>query len=448
MVRAPVWVTAKHLCVFFILVLASPAGAWAGPASVSAGSTEPIVAIGDVHGDFADFVAILRRAGLTDQQNHWTGGKTIFVQAGDQIDRGPKPREVMDLMMALEKEAPQAGGQVVSLLGNHEVMNIMGDLRYVTPANYASFADGNSEKRQKDAYGEYQKWKDSHASLFAELPQPMELTEGEWMTRHPAGFVEQREAFGPKGEYGEWLRKHAAVAEIEGIIFLHGGISPDVARTKIDAINNRIRDEIKEFDRAKQYLQSENLILPFFNLQEIYNVLRAEISVELKSRVPANNERQTKIQEFLKHEDWFSVRVDGPLWFRGYDQWSEEEGAPQASKILEGYKATHVVVGHTVQKSGRIRPRFGNKVFLIDTGMLSSYYPGGRASALEICGDAKKFIAVYQDQQAVLLDATGSSPQDRGPGEHPLSGNGAKVPENAGILPAGGICSGTTAAPQ
>jgi hypothetical protein len=447
MVRAPVRVSPQHLGIFFVLVLVSVVEAWAGPTSVQAGPQEPVVAVGDIHGDFDDFVAILRRTGLTDQQNHWTAGKTTFVQVGDMVDRGPKPRQVMDLIKALEKEAPQAGGRVVSLLGNHEVMNIMGDLRYVTPVNYASFADANSEKRQKAAYVEYMKWKNSHASLFAELPQPMELTEAEWMARHPAGFIEQREAFGPKGEYGEWLRGHAAVAEIDGIVFLHGGIHPDLAKTKLDAMNNRIHDEIKAFDASKQYLQNENLILPFFTLQEIYSVLRAEITVELKSRVPANNERQAKIQEFLRNQDWFSVRVDGPLWFRGYDQWSEEEGAPQVSKILEGYKATHIVVGHTVQKGGRIRPRFGNKVFLIDTGMLSSYYPGGRASALEICGDGK-FIALYLDQQVVLLDSGGSSRQDTGPGEHPLAGNGARVPENAAILPAGGICSGMTAAPQ
>jgi Calcineurin-like phosphoesterase len=447
MVRAPVWVSPQQLGIYFVLVLVSAVVAWAGPESSPAGPPETVVAIGDVHNNFDGFVAILQRVGLTDQQNHWAGGKTTFVQVGDLLDRGPKPREVMDLMMALEKEAPQAGGRVVSLLGNHEVMNMMGDLRYVTPGNYASFADANSEKRQKAAYDEYRKWKDGHSSLFAELPQPMELTEAEWMARHPAGFIEQREALGPKGEYGKWLRGHVAVAEIDGIIFLHGGISPELAKTKLDAINNRIHDEIKAFDSSKEYLQNENLILPFFTLQEIYSVLRAEVSAELKSRVPANNERQTKIQEFLKHEDWFSVRVDGPVWFRGYDQWSEEEGAPQVSKILEGYQATHIVVGHTVQKGGRIRPRFGNKVFLIDTGMLSSYYPGGRASALEICGDGK-FIAVYLDQQVVLLDSAGSSAQDGGAGEHPLAGNGAKVSEKAGILPAGGICSGTTAAPQ
>ncbi len=448
MVRPLVSVFPHRACISGLLILVSAVVAWAGPAKVPAEPREPVIAIADVHNAFDNFVAILLRTGLIDKQNHWAGGKTTFVQVGDLLDRGPKPREVMDLMMALEKEAPQAGGRVVSLLGNHEVMNIMGDLRYVAPANYASFADRKSEERQKAAYEEYLKWRGSHASLIAELPQPMELTEAEWMARHPAGFVEQREAFGPKGEYGEWLRGHDAVAEIDGVIFLHGGIHPDLANVKLDAMNKRIHEEIKAFDASKQYLQNEKLILPFFNLQEINSVLHAEVVAELKSRVPATDERQAKILEFLRHEDSFSVRVNGPLWFRGYDQWSDEEGAPQVSKLLERYKATHLVVGHTVQKGGRIRPRFGNKVFLIDTGMLSSYYyPDGKASALEICGDGK-FIAVYLDQQVALLDSPGPSPQDLGTGEHAGMGNGATVSEKPGVLPAERICSGTTAAPQ
>ena len=60
-----------------------------------------------------------------------------------------------------------------------------------------------------------------------------------------------------------------------------------------------------------------------------------------------------------------------------------------AAKLVQAYKAAHIVVGHTVQKTGRIRARFGDKIFLIDTGMLSSYYPGGRPSALEVCGNDK-----------------------------------------------------------
>jgi hypothetical protein len=447
MVRSPVCVFSHRACISVLLVLVSAVLVWGEPANAQGEPRASVVAIADVHNAFDDFVVILRHTGLIDTQNHWTGGKTTFVQTGDLLDRGPKPREVMDLMMALEKEAAQAGGRVVSLLGNHEMMNIMGDLRYVVPVNYASFVDGNSEKRQKAAYDEYMKWRGSHASLLTELPQPMELTEAEWTARHPPGFIEQREALGPKGEYGHWLRGHDAVAEIDGVIFLHGGIHPDLAKTKLDAMNKRIHDEIKAFDASKEYLQNEKVILPFFNIQEINNVLQAEVITELKSRVPVTNERQAKIQEFLKHQDWLSTRVDGPLWFRGYDQWSEEEGAPQASKVLEAYKAKHVVVGHTVQKSGRIRPRFGNKVFLIDTGMLSSYYPGGRASALEICGDAK-IVAVYLDQQVVLLDSPGSSPQSGGTGAHLGVGDGTTGSGKVAALPADRVCSATAAATQ
>ena len=95
----------------------------------------------------------------------------------------------------------------------------------------------------------------------------------------------------------------------------------------------------------------------------------------------------------------FVVMTSGPTK-RVWRKWA---------RFWQAYNAAHIVVGHTVQRSGRIRPRFGDKVFLIDTGMLSSYYPGGRASALEICGDSK-FTAKYMDQQVMLIDSAVSSP--------------------------------------
>ena len=397
-------VSLRRVCLTIVFFLVSVSLAWAGSPKAVENPPGSVVAIGDVHGDFDDFVAILQKSGLIDAQHHWIGGKTTLVQVGDLLDRGPKPRDVMDLLMALEKEALQAGGQVVSLLGNHEMMNIMGDLRYVTPVNFASFADSKSEERQKAAYQAYVKWRSSHMALFAELAQPMELTEGEWMARHPAGYVEQRDAFTPNGVYGKWLREHSALADIGGVIFLHGGISPNVAKMKLDGINTRIRDEIKQFDSAKQFLQEADIILPFFNLEEIRGAVLAEISAEKKGKVPANVPRQNRLIQFLGYTDWLSVKVDGPLWFRGYDQWSDEEGAAQMGKILDALKATRIVVGHTVQKGGRIRPRFGDKVFLIDTGMLSTYYAGGRASALQI-QDNTRFTADYMDEQVVLEPA-------------------------------------------
>jgi len=406
------------------------------------GPAESLIAIGDVHGDFDDFIVILQHAGLIDRQSHWMGGNSTFVQTGDLIDRGPKPREVLDLMMSLEKEAANSGGRVVSLLGNHEMMNLMGDLRYVTPENYASFAQSNSEEVRHSAYQEYAKWRKSHAQLMAELPQPMELTETEWMARHPAGFIEHREAFSPNGKYGKWLREHSAVAQVGGVIFLHGGIHPNLAHLKIETINSHIRDEIKAFDAARQYLQNEKVILPFFNLQETTAAVQAQLTAERKSLMPSDQQRQARLQEFLGYGEWLSVRPDGPLWFRGYDQWSEEEGVAQVSKLLEAYKATHIAVGHTVQKGGRIRPRFGNRVFLIDTGMLSSYYPGGRASALEICGDAK-FTAEYTDQQVPILPASTALPSN-GVAPPAVVTDAVKTSENASALPvSGGICTAT-----
>jgi hypothetical protein len=157
------------------------------------------------------------------------------------------------------------------------------------------------------------------------------------------------------------------------------------------------------------------LILPFFNLQEVTLVVPAQVIAERKSRVPASEQRQARILDFLKYGEWLSVTADGPLWFRGYDQWSDAEGEPQATKVLDALKAKHIVVGHTVQRSGRIRPRFGGKIFLIDTGMLSSYYPGGRASALEVSNDSK-FTAEYLDQEATPLQPAAISAPGGNPG--------------------------------
>ena len=313
----PLRIYFRRACISLFVVFLSVGLAWTKPKKTSVEPSQSLVAIGDVHGDFDDFVAILQHIGLIDKQDHWTGGKTTLVQVGDILDRGPKPRQVMDLLMALESEAGPAGGRVVSLLGNHEMMNIMGDLRYVTPVNFASFADSDSEKRQKSAYEEYAKWRNKHPELVAELPQPMELTEAEWMARHPLGYVEQREAFSPKGEYGKWLRGHYALAEIGGEIFLHGGIHPDLARMKVDALNSRIRDEIKQFDTTKQYLQDEGVILPFFNMQEIIECgsgrshRRAQVAGSGKPGTPGQNPGSSEVWGVVEREARRTPMVSG-----------------------------------------------------------------------------------------------------------------------------------------
>ena len=381
-----------------VLLLALPTGAATTPPN----SPPLLVAIGDVHGDFEDFCSILQHVGLIDEQRHWTGGKTAFLQLGDLIDRGPKPRQVLDLMLSLDEQSAKAGGRVVALLGNHEMMNLMGDLRYVSVGNYASFADSDSENLRQSAFQKYFAWRKAHPQLLAELNQPvLPETEAEWMIRHPLGFIEHRAAFGPTGIYGKWLRQRFALVKIGGVIFLHGGINPDLTSLGLDQINDRIRGEMNQYDDARQYLAEENVLLPFFTLQEAIAVAQAELIAERKQGVKTNDPRLTRIEQFLALGGWLCVREDGPLWYRGYDQWSEEEGAPKVEKILAAYNATNIIVGHTVQKTARIRPGFGGRIMFIDTGMLSSYYHGGKPSALKISED-RKFTAVYLDQQVAL----------------------------------------------
>jgi hypothetical protein len=86
-----------------------------------------------------------------------------------------------------------------------------------------------------------------------------------------------------------------------------------------------------------------------------------------------------------------------------------------------------------------MRPRFGNKVFLMDTGMLSSYYPGGRASALQVCGEAR-FTAEYLDQEVPILPAGAASASSG-------SGSNGNTSDNASVAPAaGGICAAAATA--
>ena len=175
--------TIKKAFLFSLLAVTLFASANARPAD-----TGRVVAIADIHGDLDAFVGILQRAGLVDTKMRWSGRNSTLVQTGDILDRGPKARAAMDFLMALQKDAPRQGGRVIVLMGNHEAMNIYGDLRYVTPSDYASFADNKSENRRKSAYASY-----------AELNK--NTSEGEWMTSHPPGFIEHREAFGPDGKW-------------------------------------------------------------------------------------------------------------------------------------------------------------------------------------------------------------------------------------------------------
>lgn len=83
-----------------------------------------VVAIGDVHGDFKAAMRAIRIAGIINDKNEWIGGDTIFVQVGDQTDRGDSEKEIIDFLEELRPKALEAGGRVITLNGNHETKNV------------------------------------------------------------------------------------------------------------------------------------------------------------------------------------------------------------------------------------------------------------------------------------------------------------------------------------
>ncbi len=106
------------------------------------------------------------------------------------------------------------------------------------------------------------------------------------------------------------------------------------------------------------------------------------------------------LKDFLEIGNWISIHPQGPLWYRGYAEWSEEEGLAHIEAILTRHGVDHIVVGHTPMLKTGIRPRFGARLFLIDTGLYTDYYPGGQPSALEIQNG--EFHAIYLTEKRKL----------------------------------------------
>ena len=315
------------------------------------------------------FQAILAQAGLVDAGGAWTGGDAVLVQLGDLIDRGPSMRATLDFVMALEGRAASRGGRVVALLGNHEVMNMTGDLRYVAPENYAEFADAGSEKRRTDAWEAVVALRKSRARRLGQPDPPIGPEERQkWLAAHPPGYLEQREAFGPDGAYGRWLRRRSACVLERGSAFLHGGVSPSLAEP-LENLDRRVHEDLAAYDADRKLFVDTGTHPP---------VLRPRGDVPGSARgargprrvgTAESGERRKIYQRFLEWDKWTMNSPEGPLWFRGYSAWTDEEGRTQMPRLLAAVHAERFVVGalgsagrtdsHALRR-GRLPDRYGN----------------------------------------------------------------------------------------
>ncbi|HEY9841910.1 MAG TPA: shewanella-like protein phosphatase [Candidatus Obscuribacterales bacterium] len=172
-----------------------------------------IVAIGDLHGDLEAARRALRLADAIDAQDRWIGKDLTVVQTGDEIDRGDDDRLILDLFEKLKAEAAKAGGSVHALNGNHEIMNALGDFRYVTSGGFMAFYSIKGLNLGLPGLGK--------------LPQPMRP---------------RAAAFAPGGPYAKILAQRPVILVLAGNVFVHGGVLPPHAKLGVDQINQGYQD--------------------------------------------------------------------------------------------------------------------------------------------------------------------------------------------------------------
>lgn len=191
--------------------------------------------VSDIEGNFAALRKILQAGKVIDEDFNWIFGDGHLVLTGDFVDRGSQQNEVLWFIYYLEDKAKAAGGYVHYVLGNHEIMNMSGDLRYL--------------------HSKYQQSAELINESFVQL-------------------------YGEHSEIGRWLRTKNVVERVGDILFCHAGISQDVNRLDISA--TRINKLARPYyaDSTYQYKLLETEILygdmgPFWYRGYYYGAVRA-----------------------------------------------------------------------------------------------------------------------------------------------------------------------------
>lgn len=188
-------------------------------------------------------------AGLVDRAGRWTGGRTIVVQTGDIADRGPGSLKIIRELRRLQLEARRTGGKVIALVGNHEAMNITGDLRYVHPGEYAAFRGPRSQV-VRDRYYSDQRPSIEEAARRRAPEMTDEQIRAEWEQATPLGMIEHRQAWHPAGDVGAWVIRNPAVVRLGDLLFVHGGLSGAYAALSIEDMNRRVAEALSARDQA------------------------------------------------------------------------------------------------------------------------------------------------------------------------------------------------------
>ena len=191
-------------------------------------SSHRVVAIGDIHGDLDNCYEALRLAQVIDDDHHWATGTDTVVQMGDVVDRGPHGHSILDYLRTLQSEAREKGGEFIQLLGNHELMDWSGDLKFVPP-------------EQISAFGGLDAWK------------------GQFMN--------------PSGRYGSRILQLPPAAVRNETLFIHAGLPMKYARGGVDALNAAVQSAMRERTFGSPLLGAEG---PLWTRSQLHAAQRGD----------------------------------------------------------------------------------------------------------------------------------------------------------------------------
>lgn len=284
-----------------------------------------LVAIGDIHGDFAQAMKALELSKCMDSEGKWVGGTAVLVQVGDILDRGDNELAIMRKFQKLAKEAKEAGGEVVVMNGNHEIMNVLGDFRYVT----------------KGAFGECRRWVEKKRlreveKLGEENVEPLPPVPDGVSPNSYYGLKARRDLFLPGGEMAVKMATNPTVLQVGDTVFAHAGITENHVDYGFQRLNNEVA----------AWMVGKNSQPPKHVLEE-----------------------------------------KGVVWTRDYGgaeggNKSEAAACKRLQEALDATGAKRLVVGHTPQQKG-INSGCGGKVWRSDTGMSRGIY-GNAPQVIEI----------------------------------------------------------------
>ena len=346
-----------------------------------------VIAFSDIHGAYDAMIKTFAKAGVIDEELTWAAGTNHLVVTGDLLDRGGDSRKVMDLIMRLEAEAEAAGGRVHQLIGNHEVMNLVGDLRYVAPGEYAAFVDDESADERERWFQKFRA-EQPHGTDEATLRAQFDKLA-------PPGFFGHRRAFRADGHYGKWLLEKPLMIVVNGDAFVHGGVSSFVAENGLEGVNGKLFRDVKQYVENMNKLEDGGVLSPITNFYQHAHVLQAMLNLP-EGESPLDNHQRAAARKLVGLADSTIHGPDSPLWYRGTVGCSILVENDLLQDALQRVGASRVVIGHTPTLNRRVLDRLNGQVIEIDTGMLNSAYRGS-GNALIIDGDALHVVNENKD---------------------------------------------------